>query len=156
VEHANVPVLVKGVLTAEDARLAVEHGASGVIVSNHGGRQLDRVAATIDALSEVVQAVERRVEVLVDGGFRRGTDVVTALALGARAVLIGRAILWGLVAAGEEGAAHVLSLLQAEIELALKLIGSASPTALTSDHVGRRPIEPPTASPTLIPAPTTA
>ena len=88
-------MLVKGVLTAEDAQLACEHGARGVVVSNHGGRQLDGVAATIDALPEVVDAVDGRVEVLVDGGIRRGTDVVKALALGARAVLAGRAAALG-------------------------------------------------------------
>ena len=86
---ADLPVVVKGVLTAEDARLACEHGAAGLVVSNHGGRQLDGVAATIDALPEVVEAVDGRIEVLLDGGIRRGTDVVKALALGARAVLAG-------------------------------------------------------------------
>ena len=91
---------MKGVLTAEDARLACEHGAAGIVVSNHGGRQLDGVAATIDALPEVVEAVDGRVEVLLDGGIRRGADVVKALALGARACLAGRAPLWGLVVDG--------------------------------------------------------
>ena len=95
---AGLPLLVKGVLTAEDAVLACEHGAAAIVVSNHGGRQLDGVSATIDALPEVVEAVDGRVEVLVDGGIRRGTDVVKALALGARAVLAGRAPLWGLAA----------------------------------------------------------
>ena len=136
--EAGLPVLVKGVLTAEDAALACEHGAAGVVVSNHGGRQLDGVAATIDALPEVVEAVEGRVEVIVDGGIRRGTDVVKALALGARAVLAGRAPLWGLVASGEQGARHVLELLQAEILGALQLVGCRSPAEVTRDHVGRR------------------
>ena len=122
---AGLPVVVKGVLTAEDARLACEHGAAALVVSNHGGRQLDGVAATIDALPEVVEAVDGRIEVLVDGGIRRGTDVVKALALGARAVLAGRAPLWGLAVDGEAGARHVLELLRDEIELALQLVGAA-------------------------------
>ena len=104
--EAGLPVLVKGVLTAEDARLACEHGAAAIVVSNHGGRQLDGVSRTIDALPEIVEAVDGRVEVLVDGGIRRGTDVVKALALGARAVLAGRAPLWGLAVDGEAGAAR--------------------------------------------------
>src|SRR5262249_59813883 len=99
-----LPVVVKGVLTAEDGALACEHGAAGLVVSNHGGRQLDGVAATLDALPEVVDAVDGRIEVLLDGGIRRGTDVVKALALGARAVLAGRAPLWGLAGGGAAGA----------------------------------------------------
>jgi 4-hydroxymandelate oxidase len=135
--ESGLPLLVKGVLTAEDARLACEHGASGIVVSNHGGRQLDGVSATIDALEEVVEAVEGRVEVLVDGGIRRGTDVVKALALGARAVLAGRAPLWGLAANGEAGARHVLELLQAEILGALQLVGCTSPEDVSRDRVAR-------------------
>jgi isopentenyl diphosphate isomerase/L-lactate dehydrogenase-like FMN-dependent dehydrogenase len=134
-EETHLPVLVKGVLTAEDARLACEHGAAGVVVSNHGGRQLDGVSATVDALPEVVEAVDGRIEVLVDGGVRRGADVVRALALGARAVLAGRAPLWGLAARGEQGAHEVLELLREEIELALVLIGCPSPEAVTRAHV---------------------
>jgi len=130
-----LPLLVKGVLTAEDAHLACEHGAAGIVVSNHGGRQLDGVSATLDALPEVVEAVDGRIEVLVDGGVRRGTDVVKALALGARAVLSGRAVLWGLAANGEAGARHVLDLLRDEIELALVLTGCGSPAAVTRAHV---------------------
>ncbi|HZT92083.1 MAG TPA: alpha-hydroxy acid oxidase [Gaiellaceae bacterium] len=133
-----VPLLVKGVLTAEDARLACEHGAAGVVVSNHGGRQLDGVSATIDALPEVVEAVDGRVEVLVDGGVRRGTDVVKALGLGARAVLAGRAPLWGLVVGGEDGARRVLELLRAEVLNALQLVGATGPAGVTRDRVGRR------------------
>jgi isopentenyl diphosphate isomerase/L-lactate dehydrogenase-like FMN-dependent dehydrogenase len=136
--EVDLPVIVKGVLTAEDARLACEHGAAGVVVSNHGGRQLDCVAATIDALPEVVEAVDGRIEVLVDGGVRRGADVVKALALGARAVLAGRAPLWGLVADGEAGARRVLELLRAEIELALQLVGCRSPAEVTRAHVQRQ------------------
>jgi isopentenyl diphosphate isomerase/L-lactate dehydrogenase-like FMN-dependent dehydrogenase len=133
--EAGLPVLVKGVQTAEDARLACEHGAAGIVVSNHGGRQLDRVAATIDLLPAVVDAVADRVEVLVDGGVRRGVDVVTALALGARSVLAGRAILWGLAVGGEEGVLAVLHLLQAEIRNALELLGCRSPAEVTRAHV---------------------
>ena len=136
--EAGLPLLVKGVLTEEDARLACEHGASGIVVSNHGGRQLDGVSATIDALEEVVAAVDGRVEVLVDGGIRRGTDVVKALALGARAVLAGRAPLWGLAVDGEAGARRVLELLQAEILGALQLIGCTSPADVTRDRVARK------------------
>jgi isopentenyl diphosphate isomerase/L-lactate dehydrogenase-like FMN-dependent dehydrogenase len=135
--EAGLPLLVKGVVTAEDARLACEHGVAGIVVSNHGGRQLDGACATLDALPEVVDAVEGRVEVLMDGGIRRGTDVLKALALGARAVLAGRAVLWGLAADGERGAARVLELLAQEIELALVLSGCGSPQALTRDYVRR-------------------
>lgn len=136
--EAGLPLLVKGVLTAEDAHLACEHGAAGIVVSNHGGRQLDSVAATIDALPEVVEAVDGRLEVLVDGGIRRGGDVVKALALGAQAVLAGRAPLWGLAAGGEAGARHVLELLREEIQLSLQLVGCTSPADLTLAHVARR------------------
>jgi isopentenyl diphosphate isomerase/L-lactate dehydrogenase-like FMN-dependent dehydrogenase len=135
---SGLPVVVKGVLTEEDAKLACEHGASGIVVSNHGGRQLDGVSATIDALEEVVAAVDGRVEVLVDGGIRRGTDVVKALGLGARAVLAGRAPLWGLAVDGEAGARAVLELLQAEILAALQLVGCTSPAEVTRDRVARR------------------
>jgi isopentenyl diphosphate isomerase/L-lactate dehydrogenase-like FMN-dependent dehydrogenase len=134
-----VPVLVKGVLTAEDATLAVEHGAAGVVVSNHGGRQLDRCLATADALSEVVDAVEGRGPVLVDGGIRRGVDVAIALALGADAVLVGRPALWGLAVGGEAGACRLLELLREELELTLALCGCASPAELTRAHVQRAP-----------------
>jgi len=133
--EVDVPVLVKGVLTAEDARLAVEHGAGGVIVSNHGGRQLDGVPASLDALPDVVEEVDGRVEVLVDGGIRRGTDALVALALGARAVLVGRPALWGLAVGGEDGARRVLELLRDELELALCLSGCSSPGDLTRAHV---------------------
>jgi isopentenyl diphosphate isomerase/L-lactate dehydrogenase-like FMN-dependent dehydrogenase len=136
---SGLPVLVKGVLTAEDASLACEHGAAAIVVSNHGGRQLDGVSATIDALPEVVDAVEGRVEVLVDGGIRRGTDVVKALALGARAVLAGRAPLWGLAVDGEAGARRVLELLRAEILGALQLVGCTSPAEVSRDRVARLP-----------------
>ena len=132
----SLPLVVKGVLTPEDTLLAAEHGAAAVVVSNHGGRQLDGVPASLDVLPEVAAAVGDRLEVLLDGGIRRGTDVLKALALGARAVLAGRAVLWGLAAAGEEGVAQVLALLREEIELGLKLLGCASPAEVTQAHVG--------------------
>jgi 4-hydroxymandelate oxidase len=130
-----VPVLLKGVLTGEDAALACEHGAAGVIVSNHGGRQLDGAVASLDALPEVVEAVAGRAEVYLDGGVRRGSDVVTALALGARAVLVGRPVLYGLALDGEKGVRHVLELFRAETENALALLGCPSPAAVTRAHV---------------------
>jgi isopentenyl diphosphate isomerase/L-lactate dehydrogenase-like FMN-dependent dehydrogenase len=120
-----VPVVVKGVLDREDARLAADHGAAGVVVSNHGGRQLDGAPASLDALPAVVDAVGGRLEVLLDGGVRRGSDVLVALALGARAVLVGRQPLWGLAAGGEEGARTVLELLREELAVALHLTGCA-------------------------------
>jgi isopentenyl diphosphate isomerase/L-lactate dehydrogenase-like FMN-dependent dehydrogenase len=135
-----LPMLVKGIHTAEDGRLAVEHGAAGLVVSNHGGRQLDGVAASLDMLPEVVEAVDGRCEVLMDGGIRRGTDVVIALALGARAVLAGRAPLWGLAVDGERGARRVLEILKEEIELALILLGCPTPADVTVEHVQRAPI----------------
>jgi isopentenyl diphosphate isomerase/L-lactate dehydrogenase-like FMN-dependent dehydrogenase len=133
----DIPILAKGVLTEEDARLACEHGMAGIVVSNHGGRQLDGVSATLDVLTEVVEAADGRAEVLLDGGVRRGTDVVKALALGARAVLIGRAALWGLAVDGEPGVRRVLELLRDEVGLALTLLGCSSPDAVTPAHVRR-------------------
>ena len=127
-----LPVLVKGVVRADDAHRAVEHGATGLVVSNHGGRQLDGAPATIEALGPVVDAVAGAAEVLVDGGFRRGTDVVKALALGAKAVLLGRPVLWGLAVAGEQGVHDVLSILRSELDLAMALCGCPS-----IDHIGR-------------------
>ncbi len=127
--------MLKGILTAEDATLACEHGAAGIVVSNHGGRQLDGVPATLDALPEVVEAVGGRAEVYLDGGVRRGTDVAKALALGARAVFVGRPALWGLAAGGREGARHVLEILQAEIRLALVLLGCPTPGDVGPAHV---------------------
>jgi isopentenyl diphosphate isomerase/L-lactate dehydrogenase-like FMN-dependent dehydrogenase len=135
VEAVDLPVLVKGVHTAADARLAIQHGAAGVVVSNHGGRQLDGVPAGIDLLEDVVQEVAGDVEVFVDGGVRRGTDVLVALALGARAVLVGRPLLWGLAYDGEAGARWVLETLRAELELGLMLLGAASPAQVSRAHV---------------------
>jgi isopentenyl diphosphate isomerase/L-lactate dehydrogenase-like FMN-dependent dehydrogenase len=130
-----LPVVVKGLLTAEDAQLACEHGAAAVVVSNHGGRQLDGVPATLDVLEEVVDAVDGRAEVYLDGGVRRGVDVLKALALGARATLIGRAMVWGLAVAGEEGVTDVLGMFQQEIELGLALLGCTSPADVSRAHV---------------------
>jgi isopentenyl diphosphate isomerase/L-lactate dehydrogenase-like FMN-dependent dehydrogenase len=136
-EAAPVPLLVKGLMTAEDARLAVEAGVDAVVVSNHGGRQLDSVHAPITVLPEIVEAVEGRVPVLVDGGFRRGTDVFKALALGAAAVLVGRPACWGLAAAGEEGVVDVLRILRAELENTMVLAGTRSVGDITVAHVER-------------------
>ncbi|HVD41264.1 MAG TPA: alpha-hydroxy acid oxidase [Solirubrobacterales bacterium] len=137
--QCSIPVFVKGLVTAEDAELALEHGAAGVVVSNHGGRQLDRCLATADALPEVADALEGRGTLLVDGGVRRGIDVATALALGADAVLVGRPALWGLAAGGREGVAAVLGLLRAELELTLGLCGCNSPAELSRARVRRAP-----------------
>jgi isopentenyl diphosphate isomerase/L-lactate dehydrogenase-like FMN-dependent dehydrogenase len=138
--ECSIPVLVKGLITAEDAGLALDHGAAGVVVSNHGGRQLDRCVATAEALPEVVEAIDGRATVLVDGGIRRGIDVATALALGADAVLVGRPALWGLAAGGREGVARVLAMLRSELELTLGLCGCTSPGDLTRAHVQRAPL----------------
>ena len=137
VDESPVPVLVKGVHTAEDALLAAEHGAAGVIVSNHGGRQLDGVPATLDMLPEVADAVGDQVEVLVDGGVRRGTDVLVALALGAKAVLVGRPVLWGLACGGGDGVRRVLGILHDEIELGLCLLGAPTPADVSPAHLTR-------------------
>lgn len=131
----HLPVLLKGVLHPADARLAVEAGVAGLLVSNHGGRQLDTVPATVDALPAVVEAVGGRVPVILDGGVRRGTDAAKAIALGATAVGVGRPVLWGLAADGERGARAVLDLLRAEFDHALALLGAASPADLTPDQV---------------------
>ena len=130
-----LPLVVKGILTREDALLAVEHGADAVWVSNHGGRQLDGVAAGLDALPEVVEAVAGRREVYVDGGIRRGGDVLKALALGARAAFAGRAFACALAVDGERGVAHALSLLRDEIALGLGLLGCTSPDEVARSHV---------------------
>jgi isopentenyl diphosphate isomerase/L-lactate dehydrogenase-like FMN-dependent dehydrogenase len=134
---SDLPLLVKGVLTAEDARLAADAGVDGVVVSNHGGRQLDTVPAGIDALPEVADEVGGEVELFVDGGVRRGTDVLKALALGARAAMIGRPVLWGLAAGGERGVADVLEMLRREIALAFVLAGCTTCADVTRAHVQR-------------------
>ncbi len=134
----SLPIVVKGILTAEDAELAVEHGAAAIIVSNHGGRQLDGVIPSIEALPEVVAAVAGRCEVYMDGGIRRGTDALKALALGARAVLVGRPVLWGLAVNGAEGVRHVLEILRKELEVSMTLAGCPDLTSITPELVRRR------------------
>jgi L-lactate dehydrogenase (cytochrome) len=129
------PLVVKGVLTGDDAKRAVDEGAAAVSVSNHGGRQLDGVPASIRALPEVVAAVNGRAEVWMDGGVRRGGDIVKALCLGARAVLCGRAYAYGLAAAGEAGVARALEILRADVERTLRLLGCASVSALDRSYV---------------------
>jgi len=129
------PIVVKGVLTADDARRAIDHGASAISVSNHGGRQLDCVSASLRALPAVVKAVNGQVEVLMDGGIRRGSDIVKALCLGARAVLIGRAYAYGLAAAGEPGVSRALEILRTDLERTLRLLGCASVGALDRSYV---------------------
>ncbi len=137
-DGCELPILVKGLMAPEDAELAIEAGAGGIVVSNHGGRQLDGVSATVDALPAVADAVAGRIPVLMDGGVRRGTDALVAVALGADAVLVGRPALWGLAVGGEAGALHVLELLRDEIRLALALLGCRTPADVTHAHVERR------------------
>lgn len=132
-----LPLVLKGILTAEDARLGVEHGVEGIGVSNHGGRQLDGTVTPAEALPEVVEAVAGRAEVFVDGGIRRGTDVFTALALGARGVMVGRPYLWGLAVAGEAGARQVLRFLNEGLRNAMALAGCQRIAGITRDHVRR-------------------
>lgn len=120
---SRLPIIIKGILTKEDAELAVEHGVQGIIVSNHGGRQLDGVPATIDCLPEIVDAVQGRVEVYMDGGIRTGNDVLKAVALGAKCVFIGRPAVWGLAYKGEEGVREILQILHDEFRLSMALSG---------------------------------
>lgn len=131
----DLPLVLKGVLTGEDAAAACDHGVAGVWVSNHGGRQLDRTPATVDVLTEVVDAVAGRAEVYLDGGVRRGTDVMVALALGARAVFVGRPWLFALAIGGREGLAHALTLLHAEVEAAMALLGAPSVERVGRSHL---------------------
>ena len=128
-----LPIVLKGIMTGADARLAHEHGADAIIVSNHGGRQLDCAEATLNALPDVVEAAAGRMPVLMDGGIRRGTDVVKALLLGANAVLIGRPYLWGLAVGGQDGVEHVLRLFQEEVHRTLALLGAPSVASLAGD-----------------------
>jgi (S)-2-hydroxy-acid oxidase len=134
-----LPLVLKGILTSEDARLAVEAGVDGIVVSNHGGRQLDGTPAGITVLPEVVEAVEGHIPVLVDGGIRRGTDVLKALALGAAAVLVARPVAWGLATAGEEGVAGVLRILRDEFENAMALSGCRTVEEITRELVAPFP-----------------
>jgi len=133
----SLPLVLKGIMTSEDATLAVENGVHGIVVSNHGGRQLDSTLGTLDALSEIVAAVRGRVEVYMDGGIRRGTDVLKALALGARAVLLGRPVLWGLALGGADGVRAVLQHLRTEFELALALAGRSDVSQIDRSLVQR-------------------
>lgn len=134
-EHWDGPLLLKGILHPDDARRAVEAGVNGLIVSNHGGRQLDMVPSTIQALPGVLKAVANAIPVLVDGGFRRGGDVAKALALGAKAVLVGRPVLWGLAVAGEQGARTILDTFNAELLQAMTLLGATHIHELNADHL---------------------
>ena len=139
-EHApGLPLLLKGILTAGDAELAMAAGADGIVVSNHGGRQLDTSPASLDALPEVIETIGGRIPVLVDGGVRRGTDVVKALALGASAVMIGRPAAWGLAAGGEDGVVDVLRILREELENAMTLCGCATAADITREYVAPAP-----------------
>jgi 4-hydroxymandelate oxidase len=133
-----LPIFVKGVVRGDDAAMALEHGAAGVIVSNHGGRQLDTALPTARALPEVAEAMAGRGTLLVDGGIRRGTDVLKALAMGAHAVLLGRPLLWGLAVDGEAGAGRVLALLRDELDLAFALAGVRAPSEATPDLIAGR------------------
>lgn len=133
------PLILKGILHPQEAARAAQHGVDGIVVSNHGGRQLDGAIAALDALPAIVAAVDGRIPVLIDGGVRRGSDVIKALALGASACLIGRPHLWGLSVAGEAGVAHVLRLLREEIDRTLGLMGARSIADLGRDHVTRHP-----------------
>jgi len=129
------PIIVKGLLIADDARRAVDEGAAAVVVSNHGGRQLDSVSSTVRALPEIVAAVNGQAEVLMDGGIRRGSDIVKALCLGARAVLCGRAYAYGLAAAGQSGVTRAVEILKTDVERTLRLLGCASVAALNRSYV---------------------
>jgi L-lactate dehydrogenase (cytochrome) len=134
-EHWQGPIVVKGVLTGDDARRAIDEGAAAISVSNHGGRQLDCVPASLRALPEVVKAVNGQIEVWMDGGIRRGTDIIKAICLGANAVLCGRAYAYGLAAAGEAGVNRAIEILRTDLDRTLKLLGCPSITALDSSYV---------------------
>ncbi|TDR85135.1 alpha-hydroxy acid oxidase [Enterovirga rhinocerotis] len=134
-EWTSLPILVKGVMTEEDARAALDCGVDGIVVSNHGGRTLDTQPATISALPAIAAAVDGRVPLVLDGGIRRGSDVFKALALGASAVLIGRAFMFGLAAAGAVGVAHVLRIIRAELEMTMALTGCRDLAAIRADRV---------------------
>ncbi len=132
---SSLPLVLKGVMSGEDARIALDHGVDAVVVSNHGGRQLDRVPAPIDMLGEVVMAVGGAMEVWVDGGVRRGLDLAIALALGARGVLVGKPLMWALAAGGQAGVERALAILREEFEITLALLGARSPADITAAHL---------------------
>jgi (S)-2-hydroxy-acid oxidase len=134
--QTKLKIILKGIMTAEDAQLAIEHGADAIVVSNHGGRQLDSVASTVEMLPEIVAAVRGRIPVIIDGGITRGTDVFKALALGADFVLVGRAALWGLSFAGQEGVERVLHILERELSRAMTLAGAKRVSEISRDMLG--------------------
>jgi isopentenyl diphosphate isomerase/L-lactate dehydrogenase-like FMN-dependent dehydrogenase len=134
-DATSMKLLIKGILTREDARLCVEHGVDGIIVSNHGGRAIDTGLSTIEALAPIVEEVGGQIPVLIDSGFRRGTDIFKALALGADAVCIGRPYLWGLAAFGQEGVEAVLELMRSEFELVMKGMGTRDLQSITPEYV---------------------
>jgi len=134
---ADLPLVLKGIMTAEDASLACQHGADAVFVSNHGGRVLERGSAPIEVLAEIVEAVAGRCEIYLDGGIRSGSDIAIALALGARAVMIGRPVQWGLAAGGSAGVSRVVELLLGELGSVMTMLGAASPAALSPAHIRR-------------------
>ncbi|XP_012310844.2 2-Hydroxyacid oxidase 1 [Aotus nancymaae] len=136
----SLPIVAKGILRGDDAREAVKHGLNGILVSNHGARQLDGVPATIDALPEIVEAVEGKVEVFLDGGVRKGTDVLKALALGAKAVFVGRPVIWGLAFQGEKGVRDVLEILKEEFRLAMALSGCQNVKVIDKTLVRKNPL----------------
>lgn len=132
---SKLPLVLKGILRTDDAERALDHGAAAIVVSNHGGRQLDTAIASLDALPRIAQAVGDRTLLMLDGGIRRGVDIVKALALGARAVMVGRPVLWGLATGGEAGAARVLEMLRTELDLAMALTGTANLSEITRDLI---------------------
>jgi len=134
-----LPLILKGIQTGEDAAIACDHGVDGIYITNHGGRQLDHARGTLDILPEVVEAVRGRAQIIVDGGFYRGTDVVKAIALGANTVAIGRVYLYGLAAAGGDGVARVLEILESEIRTCLSLVGCTGFHEVTKSHVAAAP-----------------
>jgi len=136
-EQTSLPILVKGILHPDDARLAVEHGVDGIIVSNHGGRQMDGAISTLEALPAIAKVVAGKIPVLLDSGVRTGADVVKAIALGANAVLIGRPFLFGLAVAGEKGVASILDTLINELDVAMALSGSKSVADLNESILAR-------------------
>jgi isopentenyl diphosphate isomerase/L-lactate dehydrogenase-like FMN-dependent dehydrogenase len=134
-DWSSLPLVLKGIMTSEDARLAAEHGVDAFVVSNHGARQLDRVQAPVEVLESIVAAVDGRTEVWVDGGVRRGVDIAIAIALGARGVLLGRPILWALAAGGQAGVGRALEILREEFEIVLALLGTPTPDDIRTAHI---------------------